>query len=104
GRMAPYPNSPLADELDTLEALPSGLTCTPNWVRRTRSKVPLKATGEVASVKDPATWSRFEDARRSNSGVGLGFVLDGTGIGCVDIDKCLSPEGIADWAMPIVTA
>jgi primase-polymerase (primpol)-like protein len=39
-------------------------------------------------VTDVASWSDYQTARKSQSGDGLGFVLNGDGIICIDLDHC----------------
>src|SRR5690606_28454630 len=60
------------------------------WVRRSHSKVPLQVNGGAASSTDPRTWSTYTAAMRSNVGVGVGYVLAGDGIVCVDLDHCVT--------------
>jgi primase-polymerase (primpol)-like protein len=61
------------------------------WVRRDEkwTKVPLTVDGAAASSTDPETWARYPAARASSAGAGLGFVLNGDGILCLDLDHCL---------------
>lgn len=73
------------------------------WVRRNGRKVPLAINGRTASSIDPATWSSYLAARRSNVGVGLGFCLGG-GIGCWDFDHCIENGVLADWARAEIEA
>lgn len=84
--------------------VPAELTSRPRWVRRTERKVPVTAGGTVASSTDPSTWSRYRDAARSTAGVGLGFVLDGDGIVCLDLDHCLDDGTVAGWAQNVLAA
>lgn len=63
------------------------------WVRHDRAKRPLGADGRLASVATPATWRGWQEVRRGDEGVGLGFVLDGTGLVCVDLDHALDDAG-----------
>lgn len=70
-------------------ALPVQLTARKRWVRHTDRKVPLTATGGVASSTDPATWCSYRRAKASKEGAGLGFVLAGDGIVCLDLDHCI---------------
>ncbi|WP_458085835.1 hypothetical protein [Streptomyces malaysiensis] len=65
------------------------MTAAPRWIRRTANKVPLTATGGTATSTDPDTWATYEEASASTAGTGLGFVLVGDGIGCIDLDHCL---------------
>jgi primase-polymerase (primpol)-like protein len=61
--------------------------------------------GLVASSTDPATWSRHRDAAASSAGAGLGFVLDGDGVVCLDLDHCLDQDGAPlPWAQTILAA
>lgn len=46
-------------------------------------------TGSAASSTNPTTWSSYRAACASTVGAGLGFVLDGDGIVCIDLDHCL---------------
>lgn len=86
-------------------SLPTELTRRPRWVRRSARKVPLTVEGEPASSTDPETWTRYADAARSTTGAGLGFVLDGDGVVCLDLDHCLTPDGaVAGWAQNILDA
>lgn len=78
------------------------MTAKPRWVRRSDAKVPLTVNGGAASSTDPATWSTHRRASASKAGVGLGFVLDGDGIACIDLDHCLDGATIAPWAREIL--
>lgn len=74
--------------------MPMELMLHPNWVVFSETKVPYCATVPRmhASSTDPATWSLFEQARTTfeeGGFAGVGFVLDGTGIVGVDLDKCV---------------
>ncbi|NQX11358.1 DNA primase [Microbacteriaceae bacterium VKM Ac-2855] len=75
--------------------LPVELLSRPNWIRRTSSKVPMTANGMPASSTDRSTWSTYDAAVASTVGVGLGFVLDGTGIGCYDLDH-VAADGVLE--------
>lgn len=85
--------------------IPDDLTSRPRWIRHSARKVPLTVGGSVASSTDPSTWSRHRDAARSTAGAGLGFVLDGDGVVCLDLDHCLDEEGAPlPWAQTILDA
>ncbi|MEU8136593.1 BT4734/BF3469 family protein [Streptodolium elevatio] len=74
-------------------------------MRYSPRKIPLQSAGrEVASSTDRSTWSSFAEASTSTRGVGMGFVLDGDGIVCVDLDHCLTGGQLAPWAERIVAA
>jgi primase-polymerase (primpol)-like protein len=94
--------SPACRKRRSRRTLPRQLTARPRWVRYSKRKAPLTPDGLPASSTDPATWSTYTAARRSNAGVGLGLVLDGDGLVCIDLDHCLSANGLADWARGIV--
>ncbi|MEU7331405.1 bifunctional DNA primase/polymerase [Streptomyces parvus] len=85
--------------------VPAELTRRPRWIRHTARKVPLTVGGATASSTDPATWSRHRDAAASTAGAGLGFVLDGDGVVCLDLDHCIDSDGqLAPWARTILDA
>ncbi len=59
----------------------------------------------MASSTDPSTWSRYSDAAASSAGAGVGFVLDGDGVVCLDLDHCLDEDGVPlPWAQTILDA
>lgn len=83
--------------------LPAELVARDRWVRFAKDKRPLTVTGSAASSTDSTTWSSYSDAQSSSAGVGLGFVLNGDGVICVDLDHCLDSRGrLADWAVPVM--
>ncbi|NGO68243.1 bifunctional DNA primase/polymerase [Streptomyces boncukensis] len=85
--------------------VPAELAQRPRWVRRTSSKVPVAVDGAVASSTDPETWSTYRAAAASTAGAGLGFVLDGDGVVCLDLDHALDDQGEAlPWAQRILDA
>lgn len=82
--------------------IPTAMTSRRQWVRRTARKVPVTTTGKAASSTNVATWCSYRDAVRSKAGVGLGFVLAGDGIACLDLDHCLVGGEVAPWAQRIL--
>ncbi len=78
--------------------IPLELRQLPRWVRH-RNKVPITLRNTAASSTDPLTWAEYADAAQSNLGDGLGFVLNGDGLTCIDLDHCFdgrpSPEAEA---------
>ncbi|SCE52440.1 Bifunctional DNA primase/polymerase, N-terminal [Streptomyces sp. DvalAA-43] len=85
--------------------VPAELTQRPRWVRRTSRKVPITIGGAVSSSTDPTTWSTYRAAADSAAGVGLGFVLNGDGIVCLDLDHALDDQGAPLlWAQRILNA
>lgn len=83
-------------------ALPREMTSRERWVRRDARKVPRTTTGRKASSTNPATWTTYRDAVKSRAGVGLGYVLAGDGIACLDLDHCLNDGQVAPWAQAIL--
>ena len=82
--------------------VPTVLMGLDRWIRHSAKKVPLSAWGTVAKSNDPETWTTFADAEASEVGSGLGFVLNGDGIVCLDIDHCLEDGEVAPWARALV--
>ncbi|MFJ7057293.1 hypothetical protein ACK8N7_10150 [Streptomyces griseobrunneus] len=57
----------------------------------------------AASSTDPRTWSSYREASKSTAGAGLGFVLNGDGIVCLDLDHAILPDGyLTTWAEDIL--
>lgn len=84
-------------------SLPRELTSRRRWVRYSAAKVPLRADRRgAASSTNSATWCSYEAARGSRFGVGSGFVLNGDGIVCIDLDECVRDGELAPWARRIV--
>ena len=82
---------------------PSELLEEDRWIRRSMDKIPLQVSGRNASSTAPQTWSSYAAASSSSVGAGLGFVLNGDGIVCVDLDHCLVESSVvAGWARQIV--
>ena len=81
---------------------PAELRERDRWVRRSARKVPLRVDGGVASSTDRRCWSSYGTAVKSTAGVGLGFVLNGDGIVCVDLDHCVTDGRVAGWAQQIL--
>ena len=76
-----------------LEAIPAELRALPRWVTHL-DKVPHYPTAKhrKASSTNPATWGNFDDAVKAYQAGGrdgVGFVLNGDGIVCIDLDKCV---------------
>lgn len=80
--------------------IPVELRQLPRWIRH-RSKVPITITGNPASSTNPATWSSYQAAAKSQHGDGLGFVLNGDGLVCIDLDHCYDGEPSAE-AMELI--
>ena len=84
--------------------IPAEMISRPNWVRWVNklrngipSKMPITLEGRAASSIDPNTWTTYEAAQASSRGDGLGFVLNGDGLACLDLDHCLT-DGVPSAA------
>lgn len=84
--------------------LPIELTSRDRWVRRAADKRPLTITGTPGSSTNPRTWESYEAASKSTAGVGLGFVLNGDGIGVIDLDHAIVDGVILPWAAEVLAA
>ena len=82
--------------------IPAELLSRDRWIRHTSSKRPLSITGGAASSTDPSTWSNFAEAHSSSAGAGLGFVLNGDGLVCLDLDHVLDGDLLAEWAASLL--
>ena len=91
----------------------ASLMTIPHWVvwkyeKRsgdTPTKVPYQAknTKRRASSTNPNTWATYDEACGAASQAdGIGFMLDNSGIGCIDLDGAIGTGGIRDWANDIV--
>lgn len=67
---------------------PPELMALPRWVRH-KSKRPLHPEGYWIAVTHAPSWSSYQVAKASRYGDGLGFVLNGDGIVCIDLDHCV---------------
>lgn len=70
--------------------LPAELRETDRWVTHDESKRPTTPEGAPASSTDSSTWSPYSKVRARER---RGFVLNGDGIVCIDLDHCLTPDG-----------
>lgn len=83
--------------------LPAELTSKSNWIRHDERKRPLTTAGRAASTATSNTWTTYANAAASTVGTGMGFVLDGTGIGCIDLDDAFQTDGqLYPWAAQIL--
>lgn len=70
-------------------------------------KIPYGKDGAPAKVNDPSTWTDYETARRALNRSprlwnGIGLMLDGLGVVCIDLDDCLDGGEREDFARGIV--
>jgi primase-polymerase (primpol)-like protein len=68
--------------------VPDEMIALNRWVRHSQKR-PMAVGGWWCSVTDPSHWSSFADALSSDVGDGVGFVLNGDGIVCIDLDDCV---------------
>lgn len=80
------------------QVFPASLTRLPRWIRRAADKTPLTISNDVAQSNNEATWSTFSAASGSTVGTGLGFVLSGDGVICVDLDHVITDGVLSDEA------
>ena len=85
-------------------AIPREMITRPRWVRWAASKMPLQVNGRAASSTNPATWAAHADAKAASPGVGVGFVLNGDGVMCIDLDHCVTDGELAPWAAEILAS
>ena len=94
----------------TETSIPAELRSHDRWIRWRKqsrngktTKAPRTTDGRrFASSTDSGTWSTYEAANASTHGNGLGFVLNGDGIGCIDLDDAIEDGVIVGWAQQIV--
>jgi primase-polymerase (primpol)-like protein len=72
------------------------------WVRYSPEKIPMTVSGRAASSTNSRTWSTYDQAKASDIGAGLGFVLNGDGVICIDIDHCLNHGHPSPWAASLL--
>jgi primase-polymerase (primpol)-like protein len=68
--------------------VPVELRSRDRWVLH-EGKRPMAVGGWWCSVTDAQSWSTFEQVRDAGKGDGFGFVLNGDGVVCVDLDDCV---------------
>lgn len=81
---------------------PAQLRGLDRWIRFMPDKRPVTISGKAASSTNPVTWSTYDEAKSSDAGVGVGFVLNGDGIVCVDLDHCIDNGRLAPWAAELL--
>jgi primase-polymerase (primpol)-like protein len=93
-----------AHRAEKASPIPVSLRERERWVRWVTvmrngkpTKKPLQIEGNAASSTDSRTWSDYKSvAAAASVGDGMGFVL-GDGIGCIDLDHCLT-DGVPSLA------
>jgi hypothetical protein len=95
-------DDPAAKTFEVLR-VPDELRSVARWVRH-EGKRPMSSGGWFCSVTDPSHWGTFDDAIRSPYGDGVGFVLNGDGIVCIDLDDCVTDGVVSVEAVRFVDA
>lgn len=90
-----------AHRAGSVDPIPERMRNADRWMRRTVSKRPVMANGAPASSTDTSTWTDYATAKASTVGTGLGFAL-GDGVGCYDLDHCLTNGVLAGWARDFI--
>lgn len=94
-RQASYRRRPPVDR----DPIPAELRTRPRWVRHSAGKVPLDARGRIASSTDPRTWSPYSEVQHQPR---RGFVLNGDGVVCLDLDHCVVDGRVVGRAAQIL--
>jgi len=81
--------------------VPEELKDCDRWIRH-KDKRPLALGGYFLSIHDDAQWATFEDARNCTKGDGIGFVLNGDGIVCIDLDDCVEGGVVNSEAQALI--
>lgn len=84
--------------------VPADLRSRDNWIRHDDRKRPLDLCGNFAKVNQSHAWVSHTEASCSTVGAGLGFVLDGSGIGVIDLDDAIVDGHLLPWAAEVVAA
>lgn len=58
--------------------------------------------GWWSSIHDTSTWASFDEARSTRKGDGIGFVLNGDGVVCIDLDDCVTDGVINPKAQTLI--
>jgi len=78
------------------EIVPEELRERNRWVRHI-GKRPLAIGGWFCSVNDERAFSTYAAVKESTVGDGYGFVLNGDGVVCIDLDDCVE-DGLPNKA------
>ena len=69
--------------------VPAEMQDADRWILH-KDKRPLGLDGYWISIHDSSEWATHKDAKASDRGDGIGFVLNGDGIVCIDLDHCMA--------------
>ena len=91
---------------DPFPKVPQELKDLPRWVLH-KKKVPHQPNGKEAKSNDSRTWSTYEAVceafqRKAGAFSGIGFVLNGDGISCIDCDHCINTGEISPEVIEVI--
>lgn len=86
---------------ETAFYVPAELRETPRWILH-KNKRPLALGNFWLSITDSAKWATFTEAKNSEHGDGVGFVLNGDGLVCIDLDDCVDNGVISEQAQRLI--
>ncbi|MEY4277667.1 MAG: hypothetical protein RI975_933 [Pseudomonadota bacterium] len=99
----------LRDQIPAMQpkSIPVRLRERPYWAFWAGDKRPLDAQGRLLSVNEPETWFNFREAsERVLKGDpklwGIGTLLNGDGLVCIDLDHCIENGTIDPKALDIL--
>jgi primase-polymerase (primpol)-like protein len=81
--------------------VPEELKDHDRWIRH-KDKRPLALKGYYLSIHDDTQWATFDQARNCTKGDGIGFVLNGDGIVCIDLDDCVQRGRVNQKAQALI--
>lgn len=81
--------------------VPLELREEPRWILH-KDKRPMSLGGWWLSIHHQSEWASFQDARAAEYGDGIGFVLNGDGIVCIDLDACVTDGVISEGAQALI--
>lgn len=90
-----------AHRKETKFYVPNDLREEPRWILH-KDKRPLALGNYWLSINDSSKWASFTDAKNSEHGDGIGFVLNGDGIVCIDLDDCVEDGVISEEAQKLI--
>lgn len=83
------------------QVIPADLRNRDRWIRH-ENKRPMSVEGYWISVTDERAWSSFESAVESDCGDGAGFVLNGDGVVCIDLDDVVADGVVSEQARALI--
>lgn len=85
------------------QVIPADLRDCDRWIRH-EDKRPMSVEGYWISVTDERAWSSFESAVESDCGDGAGFVLNGDGVVCIDLDDVVVDGVVSEQARALINS